>query len=189
MMVRERARTIQELSSPQGGEVETMKLRFWYAVYGAKEECPSPATMLASLRPKVAGLVHDFEPDGEQWESGRFRLSGSEAPAILVRRHRAGSDEVRRRREMAEAALATMSDEPHRDVVLSHLRETRQLIYLVPCPAPGIGAAKKARMCEQLCGALARICDGLIQVYQEGIFNSRGESLLPCNPKHSLTTT
>ena len=89
---------------------------------------------------------------------------------------------------MAEFTLTSISDEPHRDSVLAHIRGTRQLIYLVPCPAPGIGAAKKARMCEQLCGT-RRAGDGLIQVYQEGVFNARGESLLPYNPKHSLTTT
>ncbi len=165
-----------------------MKLRFWYSVYAATEDVPSPSAMPKSLRPPIQGLIHELEPDGEQWRSGRFRLSTSAHPAILVRRERRGDEELLRKLEDAESCLREMLNEPHRDLVLSQIARTQQVIYLTPCPGIELGPSKLARMCEQLCGFLARTSDGLIQVYQEGFFNSQGESLLPYNPRHRLKT-
>ena len=65
-----------------------------------------------------------------------------------------------------------MLDEPHRDLVISHIRDTQQVIHLVPTPVLELGPSKLARMCEQLCGCLARTNEGLIQVFQEGFFGA-----------------
>ena len=59
-----------------------MKLRFWYSVYATTDEVPSLAAMLQSLRPRVDGLIYEFEPKSEAWLSGRFILSGSKQPLI-----------------------------------------------------------------------------------------------------------
>ncbi len=82
-----------------------------------------------------------------------------------------------------------MLDEPHRDLVISHIRRTQHVIHLVPTPVLELGPSKLARMCEQLCGCLARTNEGLIQVFQEGFFSAQGESLLPYCPRHRLKTT
>jgi hypothetical protein len=158
--------------APGGCEVTYVKLRFWYSVWGATGDIPSPSAMLEHLRPRVDGLVHEFEPDVEQWLSGRFRLSGSKHPAILVRRESPGHDEFLGRLE-----------------TLEHVRRTQQVIHLVPCASLELRPSKMARMCEQLCGFLARTSDGLIQVYQEGFFSAEGKSLLPYCPSHNLKTT
>jgi hypothetical protein len=165
-----------------------VKLRFWYKVFGATEDGPSPSAMLNSLRPRVDGLAHEFVPDNELWRSGRFRLSSSVAPAILVRRTRCGDDGFLEELENMEHLLSAVLDEPHRDLIVSHIHRTQQVINLVPLAVIELGPSKKARICEQLCGFLARTTEGLIQVYQEGFFGSDGESLLPYCPRHKLKT-
>jgi hypothetical protein len=109
-----------------------VKLRFWYKVYGATEDDPSPSEMLNSLRPRVDGLIHEFVPNNEPWRSGNFRLSSSVAPAILVRRTRSGDDGFLEELVKMEHWLSEMIDEPHRDLIVSHLRKTQQVIHLVP---------------------------------------------------------
>jgi hypothetical protein len=71
--------------------------------------------MLQSLRPRVDGLIYEFEPTSEAWLSGRFSLSGSKQPAILLRREQSGQDEFIDRIETAQHALQGLHDEPHRD--------------------------------------------------------------------------
>jgi hypothetical protein len=87
-----------------------------------------------------------------------------------------------------EHLLSAVLDEPHRDLIVSHIHRTQQVINLVPLAVIELGPSKKARICEQLCGFLARTTEGLIQVYQEGFFGSDGESLLPYCPRHKLKT-
>jgi hypothetical protein len=166
-----------------------MKLRFWYKVYRSTEGGPSPAAMLSSLRPRVDGLTHEFESDFEHWRGECFRLAGSVAPVILVRRERCGDPGFLEELQNIEHWLSAMLDEPHRDLVISHIRRAQQVIHLVPTPVRELGPSKLARMCEQLCGCLARTNEGLIQVFQEGFFSAQGESLLPYCPRHRLKTT
>jgi hypothetical protein len=165
-----------------------VKLRFWYSVWGATDDIPSPSAMLESLRPRVDSLVHEFEPASEPWLTGHFRLLHSKQPAIRLRREQSDHDEFLGRLETADQLLNGMLDEPHRDLVLSHVRRTQQIIHLMPCPNLEIGPSKMARICEQMCGFLARTNDGLIQVYQEGFFSAQGESLLPHCARHRLKT-
>jgi hypothetical protein len=165
-----------------------MPLRFWYSVYGATGDVPSPRAMSDCLRPQVDGLVHDFEPDDEQWRSGQFRLSGSVAPAIIVQRKRCLDEGFLGDLEQAEDCLREMLLEPNGDIVTSHICRAQQIIHLVPCRGTNLDPNTMATMCEQLCGILARTSGGLIQVQQEGFFDSRGESLLPHCPGHRLTT-
>ena len=163
-----------------------MKIRCWYSVHGTIEASPTPSAMLASLRPRVDGLAYDFEPHDESWCEGRFRLSDKTVPAIHVRRARAGDegfDDLAR----LEKILSEMDDEPHRDFVLAHIRRTCQSVHVIPLDFT-LGMSKLARMCEQLCGYLARETEGLIQVFQEGFFSAEGESLLPHCPRHKLKT-
>jgi len=87
-----------------------------------------------------------------------------------------------------EHSLSAMLDEPHRDLIVSHIRRTQQVVHLVPLAVIELGPSRKARICEQLCGFLARTTEGLIHVYQEGFFSSDGESLLPYCPRHKLKT-
>jgi hypothetical protein len=166
-----------------------MKLRFWYKVYGATGDAPSPLAMLNALRPPVRGLVQEFEPDDEQWRTGRFRLSTSANPSILVRRHSRRDDEFPEDLDKFAEIVEAMAQEPHRDLVIAHLRRTQQVIYLTPLVTVGLSARIRARICEQLCGILTRTAEGLIQVYQEGFFSPQGESLLPYSPRHRLQTT
>ncbi len=126
--------------------------------------------MLDSLRPRVEGLVHEFEAGSELWLAECFRLSQSKQPAIMVRREQSGHDEFRDRLENAEHVLKDVLNEPNRDLVLSYVRRTQQVIHLTPCASVEIGSSRMARICEQLCGYLARTNGGLIQVYQEGFF-------------------
>jgi hypothetical protein len=165
-----------------------MELRFWYSVYGTTGDAPSPSAMAASLRPPIDGLVHKFEPDNEQWRSGHFRLSGSADPAILVQRKQCGDDGFLGELEQAEDCLRDVLHEPNGDLVISLICRAQQIIHLVPCPGIELDPITLATMCEQLCGILAHTSEGLIQVYQEGFFNSRGESLLPYCPGHTLKT-
>ena len=78
--------------------------------------------------------------------------------------------------------------QPNGDIVTSHVCRAQQIIHLVPCRGTNLDPNTMATMCEQLCGILARTSGGLIQVQQEGFFDSRGESLLPHCPGHRLTT-
>jgi hypothetical protein len=165
-----------------------MELRFWYSVYGVTGDAPSPSAMSASLQPPIDGLVHKFEPDNEQWRTGHFRLPGSSDPAILVQRKQVGDDGFLGDFEQAEDCLKDVLHEPNGDLVISHICRAQQIIHLVPCPGIKLDPITLATMCEQLCGILARTSDGLIQVYQEGFFDSRGESLLPDRPGHRLNT-
>jgi hypothetical protein len=165
-----------------------MELRFWYSVYGVTGDAPSPSAMSASVQPRIDGLVHEFKPDNEQWRSGHFRLSGSADPAILVHRKQCGDDGFLGELEQAEDCLRELLHEPNGDLVISHICRAQQIIHLVPCPGIKLDPITLATMCEQLCGILARTSEGLIQVYQEGFFDSRGESLLPYSPEHRLTT-
>jgi hypothetical protein len=165
-----------------------MKLRFWYSIYGTAEHSSSPIAMLDAVRPRVPELVHEFEPDLGPWQTGRICLRDSQHPTILLRRHTEGDSEVAAKLEQVDRALADVRGEPHRDLVLAHIRRTRQIIYLTPCPVVGLGSSKLARICEQLCGFLAREHEGIIQVFQEGFFSTEGESLLPYCPRHRLKT-
>jgi hypothetical protein len=144
--------------------------------------------MANSLRPRVDGLAHEFVPDNEQWRDGSFRLSSSVTPAILVRRARCSDYGFLEELEQIEHSLSALLDEPHRDLIVSHVRRTRQVINLVPLAVIELGPSRLARICEQLCGILARTTQGLIQLYQEGFFTSDGESLLPHSPRHKLKT-
>lgn len=81
----------------------------------------------------------------------------------------------------------SLPDEPHVEHVREHMRNVRQTIHITPVPVH-LGAARLARICEQLCGFLARSGDGLIQVYQEGFFSADGASLFPCRAVHRLKT-
>ena len=80
-----------------------------------------------------------------------------------------------------------LPDEPHRDYVLEHIHNTRQTVSLMPISAL-LGHSRLARICEQLCGYVARASEGLIHVYQEGFFSPEGESLWPHCPRHRLKT-
>jgi hypothetical protein len=165
-----------------------MQLRFWYSVYGATGDVPSPSAMSDCLRPQIDGLVHDFKPDDEQWRSGHFRLSGSAEPSIIVQRKLCRDEGFLGDLEQAEDCLREVLLEPNGDIVTSHICRAQQIIHLVPCRGTNLDPNTMATMCEQLCGILARTSGGLIQVQQEGFFDSRGESLLPHCPGHRLTT-
>ena len=145
-----------------------MKLRFWYKVYGATEDGPSPSAMLNSLRPRVDALAHEFVPDNEQWRSGSFRLSSSVTPAFLVRRTRSGDDEFLEELEKMEHWLSATLDEPHRDLIVSHIRRTQQVINLVPLAIIELGPSRRARICEQLCGFLRAQQRGLSRCTRKG---------------------
>ena len=164
-----------------------MKLRCWYSIHGAIEVSPRPLAMLACVHPRVVGLAYNFEPDEERWRRGQFQRQEATTPAILVSRIGPGDEGFIAADKRYEEWLSTMSDEPHRDFVLAHLHRTRQTVNLIPVDFT-LGMTKLARVCEQLCGFLARETDGLIQVFQEGFFSPQGESLLPHCPRHKLKT-
>jgi hypothetical protein len=168
--------------------VTTMDLRFWYSVYGALGDAPSPSAMSGCLQQRIEGLVHEFEPDDQHWRSGQFRLSGTASPAILVQRKLAGDDGFLGELEQAEDCLSDVLNERNGDLVLSQICRAQQIIHLVPCSGAEIDPATLAAMCEQLCGMIAGTSEGLIQVYQEGFFDCQGESLLPYRPGHRLQT-
>jgi hypothetical protein len=165
-----------------------MPLRFWYSVYGATDDAPSPSEMADCLRPQNDELAHKFEPDDERWRTGHFRLSGSADPAIIVERKQSGDEGFQSDVEQVEDYLKEILHEPNGDIVTSHLCRAQQVIHLVPCRGTGLDDDTLATMCEQLCGILARTSGGLIHVHREGFFDFRGESLLPHRPGHRLTT-
>jgi hypothetical protein len=165
-----------------------MPLRFWYSVFGATDDVPSPRAMADCLRPQIDGLAHEFEPDDERWRSGHFRLSGSVDPVIIVERKESRDEGFQSDVEQVEDYLREILHEPNGDIVASHLCRAQQIIHLVPGRGTNLDPNTMATMCEQLCGILARTSGGLIQVQQEGFFDSRGESLLPHSPGHRLTT-
>ncbi len=166
-----------------------MDLRFWYSVYGALGDAPSPSALSGCLHPRIEGLVHEFQPDDPHWRSGQFRRSGAASPAILIRRTLAGDVGFLAELEQAEDCLSDVLHERNGDLVLSQICRAQQIIHLVPSAGAEIDPATLAAMCEQLCGIIARTSEGLIQVYQEGFFDFRGESLLPYCPGHRLRTT
>ncbi|HEY3968275.1 MAG TPA: hypothetical protein VGM05_27170 [Planctomycetaceae bacterium] len=162
-----------------------MKLRQWYQVHGAIEVSPHPTEMLEWLRPQVPGLGHDFEIREGHWYAGSFRMFDASVPANLLHRWRpgeAGFLDI----EGIENYVNGLPDEPHRDDILRKVRQTRQTVSLRGLAT--FGASRLARICEQLCGHLARVSDGIIQVHQDGFFSPMGESLFPHSPRHRLKT-
>jgi hypothetical protein len=166
-----------------------MDLRFWYTVYGTLGDAPPPSAVSGCLQPRIEGLLHEFEPDDRHWRSGEFRLSGAASPAILITRKLVGDDAFLADLEQAEECLSDVLHERNGDLVLSQICRAQQIFHLVPSSGAGIDPATLAAICEQLCGIFARTSEGLIQVYQEGFFDSLGESLLPYIPGHQLRTT
>jgi len=182
-----------------------VKLRFWYKVHGKIDVCPSPAAWLDNLRPPVAGLTHDFQIRDGKWQKGVFGFEtpsnpvvaeawreafGRETladPIIYVGRLLPGDEFFDWDGDGWEAELRKWS-ETNCDHIIDHVRNTRQTIFLDPIEVT-LGEYKLARICEQLCGFLARETDGLIHVYQEGFFNAEGESIFPRCPKHRLKTS
>jgi len=160
----------------------------WYAVHGAIDVSPSPAAMLESVRPPVAGLVPEFETRDGKWQAGRFRFPVETLAVILLTRALPGEDPFLWDRDGWETELKTWGGPmPNYDYTIQHLRKTRQSVYLTPV-AGRLGTTKMARICEQLCGYLACATEGLIHVYQSGFFNPDGESLYPYCPQHRLKT-
>jgi hypothetical protein len=172
-----------------GSRVIHMDLRAWYSVYGAIGDAPSPSAMSGCLQPRIEGLVHEFEPDDLHWRSGQFRCSGAASPAILVQRKLVADDGFLGEIDQAEDCLSGVLHERNGDLVLSQLCRAQQIIHLVPSAGADIDPATLAVMCEQICGIIARMSGGLIHVYPEGFFDSRGESLLPYCPGHRLRIT
>ena len=192
-----------------------MKLRSFYVVHGTLDCMPSSADLLGSIRPPVPGLELEFQNPGdmlgsfgpaaaaaaqslktlnEEW--GYFRLTGAAAWAISMRRVRRGETAFHWNDDKWEAGLRTLGG-PYCEDVIQHLRNTCQSINLMPVPwfpkklfatRSTLGPSRLARVCEQLCGHLARATDGMIQVFQEGFFTADGESLLPHAPQHRLKT-
>lgn len=165
-----------------------MKLRSWYAVHGTIDLSPSPSDMLDSIRPSVTGLTLEFDTVDGTWQKGGFYLAGEPRPTIQMSRVLPGAESFLWDREGWENGLRFAHGEnPNYDYVIQCLRETRQTIWLTPVPYT-LGQTKMARICEQLCGFLARTTKGVIHVFQEGIFSIDGESLHPYCPKHWLKT-
>lgn len=108
-------------------------------------------------------------------------------PLVLVRRVDLHDESSLWFRDGWEAELGSWPG-PNAEAVIEHLRARRQTVTLTPIGI-NFSPTKLARICEQVCGYLARATDGLIQVYQEGFFNTDGESIFPQNPKHKLKTT
>lgn len=157
-------------------------------VHGKRDVSPSPDEMLDSLRPKVIGLVHDGQM--QTWNNDALRLT-YETLIISVRRLKPGDESYLWDRDNWENELRSW-DGPNCEKVIQHLRHTCQTVTITPIATTTagfpLGQAKLARVCEQLCGHVARETDGLIQVFQEGFFDVQGESLFPYSPKHRLKT-
>lgn len=168
-----------------------MKLRFWYMVHGKRDSCPSPLDMRSALRPAISGLDGQFEPSDGDWRNGRLTQNsaqlGANWPVVSLSRVFPGDEGYLWSRDGFIEGLKSELTGPHAELVFDHLHQVKQSITVVPLSCD-FGSAKLARICEQLCGFLAESTDGLIHVYQEGIFNREGESLLPYNPKHKLKT-
>jgi hypothetical protein len=170
-----------------------MKLRHWYVVFGTNGECPQPAALAEALRPRVAGLVVEFPPE-LSWKKGTLKFptqtvgnsSTPFTPSIWVSRYAENLE------ELTSHPLKWVSESPDwglpadRDMILNHLRQTVQAITLKPMAYTA--SARMARVCEQLCGHLCRIMNGLIQVHQEGFFDAAGQSIYPRNDVHRLKT-
>ena len=144
--------------------------------------------MLNSLRPRVSSLTYDGRllPKGG-WQEGGLRFVHESAPIILVGRRLPGDESYDWDGDDWEAELRSWKG-PNCDRVIEHLRQTRQTITILPMPCK-FGDAKLARICEQICGYVARETEGLIHVFQTGFFNAEGESLFPYCPTHQLKTT
>lgn len=183
-----------------------MKLRAWYAVWAASERKVSPAELWAALRPKVSGIVAEPAFTLKTWDEVRSKIAidvGSETPSFDLAEHcvfrveKTGetlmqvrwvrdADAVRKRAKEMHDWVESMDDELNKAAVVTHLKQTCQIISVTPFPRT-IGIDRKARICEQLCGYLARECRGLIHVEAAGIFNRDGKSFFPYNPEHCLS--
>ncbi len=183
-----------------------MKLRAWYIVWAASDRSVSPTELWDALRPKVNGIVVEPAFTPETWDEVRTKITidvGSEAPSFDLAEHcvfrveKTGetlmqvrwvrdADAVRKRTKEMHDWVESMVDEPNKAVVLAHLKQTCQIISVTPLPQT-IGIDRIARICEQLCGYLAREFRGLIHVEAAGVFNRDGNSFFPYNPKHCLS--
>lgn len=184
-----------------------MKLRAWYIVWAASDRSVSPTELWDALRPKVSGIVVEPAFTPETWDEVRSKIAvdvGSEAPSFDLAEHcvfrveKTGetlmqvrwvrdADVVRRQTKEMHDWVEGMVDKPNKAAVLAHLKQTCQIISVTPLPQK-IGVARLARICEQLCGYIARECQGLIHAEAAGVFDEKGRSIFPCNPKHRLTT-
>lgn len=164
-----------------------VKLRHWYAVHGRIDVSPSPAAMLDSIHPHVSGLTHVFPIHDGGWVEGVFRLEHSPSPLVSLRRVQRDDESSLWFGDGWEAELRTWNG-PNCDDVIQYLSDTRQTVT-VTASGFALGPSKLARICEQLCGYLARETDGLIHVYQEGFFSQNGDSLHPFCPEHRLRTS
>jgi len=168
--------------------------------------------MLSCIKPRVSGLICDFEIDNGAWHDGCFRMDPPAVPVILVYRYLPGDEGFSS--AGSEAGLKKwVPAGPERRRLLAHLRRSQQMISLTPIPfyrithsrsqrgaqvvyrgkglriGRALGPARLARICEQLCGCLARTCDGLIGASQAGLFSPEGQPLLPGFPPHKLKTS
>lgn len=164
-----------------------MKLRQWYAVHSRSNTIPSPAAILDSVRPRLDQLICDFQEPDANWRAGQLRFKAESIPLILLSRESVNEQSSLWFRDGWEAELRSWPG-PNCDPVIEHLRSRQQTFSLKPID-PRVGATRLARICEQVCGYLARETDGLIHVFQEGFFTTQGESFFPVNPKHKLKTT
>ncbi|ADB15359.1 hypothetical protein Psta_0673 [Pirellula staleyi DSM 6068] len=164
-----------------------MKIRHWYVVHGKLDVIPSPTALLNCVRPRVSGLTYDgqlLQRGG--WQDGGLRFLHESAPAILVGRLVSGDEFYNWDRAGWDAELRSWNG-PNGESVIEHLRQTCQSITITPIMG-SLGQARLARICEQICGQLAQLTEGLIHVYQAGFFDAKGESLHPYCPKHRLRT-
>ncbi|MFN0197962.1 MAG: hypothetical protein ACKVT0_14550 [Planctomycetaceae bacterium] len=164
-----------------------MKIRCWYIVYGKNDECPHPSQLHNSIRPAITNLIYNCKPNEINWTNSQFTLSTTSVPVITINRTTIGESQFEDEVEKSINAYATIQGEKYQEMIINHLRHTRQILHILPTGL-SLGNAQLARVCEQVCGFLARETSGIIQVFQEGFFNPQGQSLMPHNPKHKLNT-
>ena len=169
-----------------------MKLRCWYSVFACVEWLSSPAAIWDSLRPQLNGAKLTCSPTENNWKTCTFQ---TEHFRILVECHFPGDQFFEAKIDgwlgtMNEPSLWGPQAKPRsaadRDLIVSTLQRTRQIVNIVPVGV--LKATQQARVCEQICGTVARQSDGIITVFEAGLFNQAGESIFPHNPVHRLKT-
>jgi hypothetical protein len=162
-----------------------MKLRSWYSVIGTNEVCPSANQILEAIRPRLAEQAMSAEGPENDWQFGTIRAAGD--VSITVCRDRKGDQDFDDWVHSFAASEPWFREHENWEHVKDFVSRAKQRIVIRAML--GSRPYQLARVCEQLCGAIGRQTDGLIQVFQEGFFNLEGESLLPKQPSHRLKTS
>jgi hypothetical protein len=146
-------------------------MSLWYRVFGANDEQPTPAAILARLQEFAAGVRGDFTGDDAGWYAAVIHAGGAQ---LHLERFLVTEEGIRAELNSWAAWLETRGEDASAVRLMERVIQTRQLIT-IERPSD---AALAESICLDLCRFLAAVTDGVYQADGQGFCDSDGTVLV-----------